>query len=44
MSDHLKNRVKCGSLMYGALEIGKDDVEGRLNQLKQNFSFWSPLE
>ena len=41
MSDHLKNRVKeCGRLMYGALEIGKEDVEGRLNQLKQNFSFF----
>ena len=41
MSDHLKNRVKeCGKLMYGALEIGKEDVEGRLNQLKQNFSFF----
>jgi|TARA_B100001939_G_scaffold190384_1_gene163858 nitroreductase len=41
MSEHLKNRVKeCGKLMYGALEIGKDDVEGRLNQLKQNFSFF----
>ena len=41
MSEHLKNRVKeCGRLMYGALEIGKDDVEGRLNQLKQNFSFF----
>ena len=27
MSDHLKNRVKeCGRLMYGALEIGKEDV------------------
>ena len=36
MSDHLKNRVKeCGKLMYGALEIGKEDVDGRLNQLKQ---------
>ena len=42
MSEHLKNRVKeCGRLMYGALEIGKDDVEGRLNQLKQNFSFFA---
>ena len=41
MSDHLKNRVKeCGKLMYGALEIKKDDIEGRLNQLKQNFSFF----
>ena len=41
MSDHLKNRVKeCGKLMYGALEIGKEDLEGRLNQLKQNFSFF----
>ena len=41
MSDHLKNRVKeCGRLMYGALEIGKEDVEGRLKQLKQNFSFF----
>ena len=41
MSDHLKNRVKeCGKLMYEALEIGKEDVEGRLNQLKQNFSFF----
>ena len=41
MSDHLKNRVKeCGKLMYGALEINKDDIEGRLNQLKQNFSFF----
>ena len=39
MSDHLKNRVKeCGKVMYGALEIKKDDIEGRLNQLKQNFS------
>ena len=45
MSDHLKNRVKeCGKLMYGALEIEKDDIEGRLNQLKQNFSFFgAPL-
>ena len=41
MSEHLKNRVKeCGRLMYAALEIDKDDVEGRLNQLKQNFSFF----
>ena len=41
MSNHLKNRVKeCGKLMYGALEIKKDDIEGRLNQLKQNFSFF----
>tara|TARA_B100000963_G_C22462090_1_gene596138 strand:+ start:109 stop:771 length:663 start_codon:yes stop_codon:yes gene_type:complete len=41
MSDHLKERVKqCGKLMYGALEIGKEDLEGRLNQLKQNFSFF----
>ena len=41
MSDHLKNRVKeCGKLMYSALEIKKDDIEGRLNQLKQNFSFF----
>lgn len=41
MSDQLKNRVKeCGKLMYGALEIGKEDAEGRLNQLKQNFSFF----
>ena len=41
MSDHLKNRVKeCGRLMYGALEIDKEDVEGRLKQLKQNFSFF----
>ena len=33
MSDQLKNRVKeCGKLMYGALEICKDDVAGRLNQ------------
>ena len=41
MSDQLKNRVKeCGKLMYGALEIGKDDVAGRLNQLKQNFLFF----
>ena len=41
MSDHLKNRVKeCGRLMYGALKIGKEDVEGRLSQLKQNFSFF----
>ena len=41
MSEHLKNRVKeCGKLMYGALEIGKDDIDGRLNQLKQNFSFF----
>tara|TARA_B100001989_G_C24450959_1_gene418939 strand:- start:181 stop:843 length:663 start_codon:yes stop_codon:yes gene_type:complete len=41
MSEHLKNRVKeCGRLMYGALEIEKDDIEGRLNQLKQNFSFF----
>ena len=41
MSDHLKNRVKeCGKLMYGALEIKKDDIEGRLDQLKQNFSFF----
>ena len=41
MSEHLKNRVKeCGRLMYGALEIGKEDVEARLNQLKQNFSFF----
>jgi len=41
MSDHLKNRVKeCGKLMYGALKIKKDDIEGRLNQLKQNFSFF----
>ena len=45
MSDHLKNRVKeCGKLMYSALEIEKDDIEGRLNQLKQNFSFFgAPL-
>jgi len=41
MSDHLKNRVKeCGRLMYEALEIEKEDVEGRLNQLKKNFSFF----
>ena len=41
MSDHLKNRVKeCGRLMYDALEIKKDNIEGRLNQLKQNFSFF----
>jgi len=41
MSEHLKNRVKeCGRLMYGALAIEKDDIEGRLNQLKQNFSFF----
>ena len=41
MSDHLKSRVKeCGRLMYEAIEIDKDDVEGRLNQLKQNFSFF----
>ncbi len=41
MSDHLKDRVKeCGRLMYGALEIGKDDVEGILKKLKQNFSFF----
>ena len=41
MSDHLKNRVKeCGRLMYDALKIGKEDVEGRLSQLKQNFSFF----
>ena len=27
MSDHLKNRVKeCGRLMYGALEIGKEEL------------------
>ena len=41
MSDHLKNRVKeCGKLMYGALEIKKDDIEGRLNQLKAKFFFF----
>ena len=41
MSDHFKNRVKeCGRLMYDALEIKKDNIEGRLNQLKQNFSFF----
>ena len=41
MSEHLKNRVKeCGRLMYDALAIEKDDIEGRLNQLKQNFSFF----
>ena len=38
MSDHLKNRVKeCGKLMYGALEIEKEDVEGttRLRKYKR---------
>ena len=41
MSDHLKERVKeCGKLMYGALDIDKDDIEGRLDQLKRNFSFF----
>ena len=41
MSDHLKKRVKeCGRLMYGALEIDKEDVEGRLYQFKQNFYFF----
>ena len=41
MSDHLKERVKeCGKLMYGALNIEKDNIEGRLDQLKRNFSFF----
>ena len=41
MPDHLKKRVKdCGKLMYEALDIGKEDIEGRLNQLKRNFSFF----
>ena len=41
MSDHLKERVKeCGKLMYGFLNIEKDNIEGRLDQLKRNFSFF----
>ena len=41
MSDHIKERVKeCGKLMYGALDIDKDDIKGRLDQLKRNFSFF----
>ncbi len=41
MPDRFKDHIKaCGLLMYDALAIKKDDFEGRLNQLKKNFSFF----
>lgn len=41
MPDRFKDHIRaCGLLMYDALAIKKDDFEGRLNQLKKNFSFF----
>ena len=42
--EYKKRRYECGADMYNALAIGKDDLDSRFKQIRENYSFFgAPL-
>ena len=42
--EYKKRRYECGADMYNALAIGKDDLDSRFKQIRQNYNFFgAPL-
>lgn len=42
--EYKKRRYECGSDMYNALAIGKDDLDSRFKQIRENYNFFgAPL-
>ena len=38
--EYKKRRYECGADMYNALAIGKDDLDSRFNQIRENYNFF----
>lgn len=42
--EYKKRRYECGADMYNALAIGKDDLDSRFKQIRENYNFFgAPL-
>ncbi len=42
--EYKKRRYECGADMYSALSIGKDDLDARFKQIRENYNFFgAPL-
>ena len=42
--EYKKRRYECGADMYNALAIGKDDLDARFKQIRENYNFFgAPL-
>ena len=42
--EYKKRRYECGADMYNALSIGKDDLDSRFKQIRENYNFFgAPL-